>query len=304
MLARFVCATVLLVALAAAARAQTPAADALLSAMLRADRTVQYEGTEQITREASPPVVMHVWRSGPKRRIEFTAPPVMQGDVLVDNGTDVWRYHRSEKAAVQTKSTRGGANSAQFIRRFEAKVVGSATVAGRPCWIVALLPRGTKRTVRKFWLDRATKARLRIERFAADGHRTETAVFKSIKFGAVPESKFVWSAPAGTKITRTEGTLFMSLPQAQHAASWLRAPSYLPRGYAFESAIVDPKGEAWLRYTNGLSRFSIFQQHVGSSDVRNLSEVDGAWYWQSGGNRFLVVGLSGAEVKKLQPGLR
>jgi len=64
----------------------------------------------------------------------------------------------------------------------------------------------------------------------------------------------------------------------------------VPAGYAFESAVVD-KGEAWLRYSSGAGRFSIFQERVSDGKTKAARKVDGGLYWQRGGSRFLAVGL-------------
>jgi negative regulator of sigma E activity len=209
-----------------------------------------------------------------------------------------------------TRSSVGAVDRERLTQRFEAKVQGAGEVDGRDAWVVTLSPRGEQRIVRRIWLDRNTKIRLRTEHFS-NGERSETSVLSDLKFAQVPVTQFRWTTPTGAQVTRTAGTLWMHIAPAKRAATWLKVPlqSTLPSGYVVESAVVDAKaasgqGEAWLRYTNGLNRFSIFQQRSPAAPDKELQKVDGAWFWTSNGIRFLVAGLTEAEIKKLMSGLK
>jgi outer membrane lipoprotein-sorting protein len=292
------------------AQAETPSADALLQAMGKAERTIQYSGVAEMARQGAPTMVVRIWRSGSKRRLEYSAPQVMVGDLLIDDGSSVWRYHRADNSAVQTRSAARSGDGAIDIdkedRTFNLKLIGTATTAGRTAWVVSLTPRAGNGTGRKFWIDRATKALLRVERLKGVDSAAEYVALRNVKFGAVPTAQFRWSPPPQANVTRTSGTLFMQFTQARRAArSWLQFPHYKPRGYVFESAVVDAsKGEAWLRYTNGLSRFSIFQQRAPNGGTKELQRVRGAWYWQRGGSRFLLVGPPVNEASKVAASVR
>jgi outer membrane lipoprotein-sorting protein len=291
-----------------AVQAQTPTGPELVQAMSNAERRVEFTATQTITRAGAQPMTMRLWRSGFRRRVEWQSPPVMRGDVLVDNGADVWRYLRSENSAIGTRSTVGDVDLAQ-LRRLESKVQGAGESAGRPAWIVNIMRRGQNKIARRLWIDRATKIRLRSEIYDANGNRVQTSVLSNLDFGPVSVAQFRWSPPAGAKITRTRGTLWTYLAPAQRAAPWLQAPaqSTLPRGYVLESVIVDNssgQGEAWLRYTNGLNRFSIFQQRDKDAFVKEMQQIDDAWFWTRDGIRFLVAGLNETDVKKLASSLK
>jgi outer membrane lipoprotein-sorting protein len=293
------------------ARAQSAAvsAEQLLSAMGHARRWVAYTGTEIMTQSGAPPMRMRVWRDGAKRRLEFLSPTVRQGDVVVDDGSRVWLYHRKDNTAVQTlgRSDSTRSNAERMRRNFKAQVTGMDMVAGRRAWVVALTPRAGAGVRYKFWIDQATKARLRRERYTAAGQRDQSTTLTSVRFGPVPSSRFQWSPPPGAVVTRTTGTLYSDLARARAAASWVRYPHYRPSGYVFESAVIDAaKGEAWLRYTNGRRRFSIFQQRVrgaaGGSTQPN--QVNGGWYWKRAGSRFLAVDIPDDQVRSVAQSMR
>jgi outer membrane lipoprotein-sorting protein len=296
-----------------AAQAQSSAlsAEKLLSAMTNAGRRVEYTGTEVMTQGSAPPIRMRVWRSGVKRRYEFQAPPIRRGDVLVDDGSSVWLYHHEDRTAVQTL----GRNDMRRLltertrRGFKAELMGTERVAGRPAWVVRLAPRQGNGIRYKFWIDQATKARLRRERYTAGGKRDQSTTLTEVRFGPVPVSRFRWSPPAGATVTRTTGTLYSDLARARSAASsWLQTPRYTPPGYVFESAVVDAsKGEAWLRYTNGRNRFSIFQQRVRGGAAGGSTKpnpVNGGWYWKRGNSRFLAVGIPPRQVPNVARSIR
>ncbi|HEX8832608.1 MAG TPA: sigma-E factor regulatory protein RseB domain-containing protein [Abditibacteriaceae bacterium] len=271
-----------------------PSAQSLLAAMAKAENTVSLSGTEVMERDGSPSLKMRVWRDGARRRVEFLEPPVRRGDVIVDNGQNVWIYHRAEQTAVQTRSSasveRLQGNLARMGRRFESRVAGESTVAGRKTWIVEIAPRGSKQAVRRFFIDQNSKAVLRHERYVG-ANRVESSVFQSVATTDVPASRFNWNPPQGAKVTRTSGTLFPRLQGAKRAAAWLQSPAFVPSSYAFESAIVDnTKGEAWLRFSSGSERFSIFQQRDGDGIIWPPKALPQGLFWQRGGSRFLVVG--------------
>jgi negative regulator of sigma E activity len=284
-----------------------PTGAEVLLAMTRARGTVSFRGTLVAQRPGAPTVKARIWKQGVKHRLEFLEPQIMNGDLMLDDGTHIWRYHKSENAAVQTRSSPSSALDLgwkQLQSRYTAKVVGEANIAGRKSWVVTLSSRGQNQIIRKFWIDQANKAQLRAEHYS-DGKQTETLTLQSVVFTSIPTSQFKWSTPVGAKLTKSGGTMFVQAGPARQAAAWLKWPASVPGGYAFESAIVDnARREAWLRYTNGLNRFSIFQQRADNSNSVQLRPVDGAWFWQSGGYRFLIVGLSESQARQVANSIR
>lgn len=284
-----------------------PSASDLMRSVAAAEKSLSYSGTAVVTRGTAPPMSIKVWRSGGKSRLEWTAPPVMNGDVLVDDDVSVWRYHRGENSAFQTRG-RAEIDYARLNRTMNASLAGAGNVAGRAAWIVNLTPREAGNSPMKLWIDKQNFARLRVDRTSASGRSTSMAL-QSVKFGSIPASQFHWSPPAGARVTRTNGTLYNDPATARRAAGWLEIPSFVPRGYEFESAVVDPqgngnKGEAWIRYANGINRFSIFQQRTGDNLAALSQSVKDGWFAQQGGSRFIVLGLPSTEAKQVVESLK
>ncbi|HVF85350.1 MAG TPA: hypothetical protein VM821_05180, partial [Abditibacteriaceae bacterium] len=76
----------------------------VITQMANAESNANYTAVQTIARRNSTPIRVRIWRLGRKRRLEYLAPNLNRGDVLVDDGRNTWLYHRAENAAVQTRS--------------------------------------------------------------------------------------------------------------------------------------------------------------------------------------------------------
>gem|GEM_PF-2216232 len=276
-----------------------PTGEELMRAMFQAERTVSYSATETVTRSGGATVVSRQQKSQGRKFIQYSAPAIMRGDVLVDDGQSLLRYHRAEKSAVKTQTANRQLppDWNKMKARMAASVQGPYTLNGRRTWLVTVTSREKKRVVRKVWLDERMKIRLKAQSFDESGKVNETTTLSDLKFGPVDAKVFRWTPPAGTKITNA-GTLYTQLRRAQNEATWLRAPSRVPGGYAFESVVVN-NADAWLRYSNGTRRFSIFQQRIPdtkTTSLRSAGKTGSTWFWQKNGSRFLIVGLTQSQA--------
>jgi len=258
------------------ARAQD--ATTLLSQMKSAEATIAYSATQTGMGGTA-----RIYRSGRKHRLEWLAPNVKRGDVLVDDGTHVFLYHRAERSATKTDSRAGAPNFSP------AGTVSPTTFAGRRAY---LIPVGGRRTL---VIDAQTKALLAVHG-ASGGY-----ALSNIRFGAVPTAKFQFVAPQGVALTTFDGSLYANVNAARRAARWLKTPTQLPSGWHFESAIVG-QSSAWLRYSNGQNRFSLFEQPTTDSYLAP-HPVKGGTFWKNDGVRFLATGISGSALDKLVQGL-
>lgn len=263
------------------ARAQDAAT--LLGQMRAAEAKTQYSGTLYIVRNGQRETA-RVWRDGAKRRWQWSAPALKKGDLLVDNGTNLYLYHASENSVTQTQSTSPLSNLGSGW-----KVLVLQKHQGRD---VIVLIRGAQMLT----IDRKNKTLLRFENAGS------IYSLQDVKFGAQPASLFQFATPTGAKVTRSNGKLFVDIPSARAAVSWLKAPTQLPAGYALESAIAAPD-EVWLRYSDGKRRFSLFEQRAEAGTVA-LRKVKGGWFWKNGGIRYLASGAPDGAVKSLAASLK
>ena len=291
----------------AGAQANNAQAARILNQMMNAERNANYTAVQTIVRRGSAPVRVRIWRLGRKRRMEYVAPALNRGDVLVDDGQNTWLYHRAENAAVQTRSPalRDGSNAARRAAR--ARLSGQDRINGRAAWKIDLVRPDKKGVARRLWIDKATKLRLSVQVFDARGQSAERITMSDVKTGGIDASRFRWSPPRGAQVVRTSGTLFAQFAPAKTAASWLQSPRFIPSGYVFESAIVDPgKGEAWLRYASSTRRFSLFQQRATDATGTNGApqKVNGGWYRAANGSRVLIVGASDSVAQRILRSVR
>ncbi|RYG56247.1 hypothetical protein EON80_29590 [bacterium] len=264
---------------------QAQSSDAILNAVKQSEGKIEYSATQVVQRQNEREVAK-IYRDGVKKRIEWLSPDVKKGDILVDDGTNVTLYHRSDKSAVQTRSQRRLTN-----------LTGAGWKVGPPVKQNGTLVRVLSRADgRKLTIDSKTKAIVRME-----GTRGVT-VLQGVDYGPVAASKFVFVTPPGGKLTRIDGQLFNDLRAAQRRATWFKAPSELPSGYSFESAIVG-SSEVWLRYTNGQKRFSLFQQKADGGELKP-QVVDGSWFWKSGGLRFLATDAPEGSIGNLAASIK
>ena len=227
------------------------------------------EGTEEVW----------IYRDGRKRRLEWLKPAVRAGDVLVDDGRQVFLFHKSENSVTQFLSR---ASSTRFD--------GEWNVSRRANeWV---LRRGNRALV----LDAATKAVIATQNGAMSTKLTQ------INYAEPKASKFKFDVPNGAKVTRLNGALYRNIGAVKRVASWVKAPSQLPAGYKLESAVVAPT-EAWMRFSNGAKRFSLFQQKAEGGDVA-IQKVDGGTFWKRDGARFLVTGAPDGAIDEIASSLK
>lgn len=270
-----------------------------LRALSQAEKGAQYSATATSQRDGAPTTKWRVWRKGAKNRMEYTAPPVRRGDVLVDDGQNVWLYHRADNTAVQTKSRpRALEFGALNSRDLNLRVDGAQKVDGREARVLEV--RRDSKIVRRLFIDEKARILLGNQRLA-NGEEVERTMLSDLEIGEVSDTKFRWNPPQGAQVVRTGGRVWLQLAAARRETSWLRAPSFVPQGFSFESAIVDnEKGEAWLRYASATARLSLFQQRAASDNSSSeAKEINGSWFWQRGGNRFLLAGAPDSDVQRI-----
>lgn len=282
------------------AQAASPSGIRLLQQMRHAAASTSYSARQTTWRKRTPVIITHIWDNGNQQRIKYLAPPVAKGDVQVDDGKHIWHYHRGENSVVQTPSaSQRDFDIKKFTQKYNVKVLGTASIADRKAWIIGIWAKNGEHYLRKFWIDQRTHLRLRTEYFDAGGRRVEATQLGDLHYGAISNSHFEWKTPSGAKVNYA-GELFSHIKRAQREASWLRLPYWLPAGYAFESAVVNKSNnEAWLRYSNGTRRFSIFEQRTKDQSSSEPIHVDGGWFWKQAGVRFLIAGVSESTVQKI-----
>jgi len=269
-----------LLALPAAAGSGPGTTDArsLLRQMLHAENTVALSGTQVTTLVRDGQEVssqQRVLRNGTHGvRMEYVAPPRFAGELVVDNGRVYWHY------VPVTNTLETGPSHLMRLRRRVPQVMqqikrgqldvqyqGLDTVAGRACAVVQVRPmQAGAAPWRRFWIDTANGAQLRIEQYSPSGQRVSASAYTDVSYApALDKDSFrIPPTPKGARVVALDaGPPLPSVAQAQAQVGFpIASPMYLPPGFRFQSASVSDYGGrklVTLRYLNGLNVLSLFE---------------------------------------------
>jgi outer membrane lipoprotein-sorting protein len=242
-----------------------------------ANRELAFTGVARTTAlidEKERTATAHVSGSGGKVRFDYET--ATRRWSLVDDGQRLVHLNSEKQEALVRPRPVFSEDRRLAERNYDARVVGGATVAGRPCDIVQVSPRGRGRPVWRLWLDRHTSFALKRERYNIEGTLTSGTEYREITFGtAVSPELFV--IPSGWKVVDRDGSgARLEITELERRVGFsLKTPRYLPRGYVFLGGYVQRRRHgddaassaprpglemAELRYTDGLRVLSIFQR--------------------------------------------
>ena len=275
-------------------------------------------------------------RWDPKRGMRFDAIRPTSGDVLLDNYKQSWAYTQRDKKWTVRDSLLPRLNGRvkDVLRRIgsgelRTEWVGEELVAGRPADIVRVFPPdNTPGTSRKFWIDRQTGIRLKLEEIAPGGKTLSSSYLLSLdlspRFGKddfTPPPEACQAAP--NKLERENRQHFKTLDEAIQAGYSPKQPSYLPTGYSLR--VVEVAGEhgserITQRYANGISVISLIQstktpfgrkllETLGPSQMGfvALPRGDRAYLWHdntSGLNLALISNLPDDQTKRISSSVK
>jgi outer membrane lipoprotein-sorting protein len=309
-------AAALVLAASAGASQEVPTPLGILRRAVEAPLRVDYEGTKVVTavrQEGAETVRVAIWHRHPHAyRMEFLSPRRLAGRMLLDDGLTTWHYEPSLHLAIRGPSLgRSEASQVEPIpENYVARLLGTDQVAGRPAYLLALLPKAEGVT-RRFWVDRATGLVLKSEEADAERGVYFTSTFTRITFGPLPPEIFRFHRPAGVRVVEIAGEPrpLVRLSELSRAVGFPTvAAAELPAGFRYRGGGVSRFGglvAAVLWYSDGATTVSLFQ--LPSSRMANppggetlrvgntLVRVHTAGYlrvavWERGGVRFAAVG--------------
>jgi outer membrane lipoprotein-sorting protein len=259
--------------LGAPARLPLPPAAAVVAAMLTAPALVDYEGTKVLSAirgdHAETVTVLESYKRLGKLRLEFLSPESVSGRLMVDDGASSWQYEPSYHLVIRGPSfvrPPGSAAQAQdILRGYLVAVLGAEEVIGRQTIVVAMEPRAGG-AGRRYWVDQATGAVLRMEERDATGEIVFTSFFTRISFGLnLPSALFRFHLPAGARII----SLFLAGDPVDSPAALRRQsgfgtamPTSLSYGYRFRDGTVSRYGAlaaSAAMYTDGMRVLTVYQ---------------------------------------------
>ena len=213
-----------------------------------------------------------------KSRIEYIEPAEVAGKVEVTNGSTIWTYDPAENRVTKMKlpdledppemDYTGIGIIRALLDETDISLEDIEDVDGRGTYLLNATPKDGVKTrgifVRmRVWVDHENWMVLGIAWFDKDDNLITKVEYRGITFNTgIPDSEFVFEAPAGAEVVETSFEDMMpgemTLEDARANLTFdLKTPSYLPDGYVFDHAMLlgDLYGSEQeilsLKYTNG-----------------------------------------------------
>ena len=257
------------------AAAADPAAQDLLKRMLQAENSLALSG-DQVTLVVRNGLDIsseqQIQRSGARAlRLDYVRPARLAGEQIIDNGRFFCHLIPAKDtlelspSRIQTLRVRVPGVIQQIKSgRLIVQQVGQETVAGHPCSIIEVMARSsTPVPFRKFWIDPANGAQLRIEQYDVQGQLQSASYYTQVTYNPVFD-KAAFRLPSGGRIvTNGFAAPALTLDQVHAQAGFpVQVPTVLPEGFRYQGGSVSDKRNyrvAELRYFNGANALSIFE---------------------------------------------
>jgi outer membrane lipoprotein-sorting protein len=296
----------------------------LLFRMVRADRTVSYAGREVVV-AVGRTLEMQV-RFDPKRgmRRESVGPT---GDLVVDDTKRSWFVSPRSRSVFESESALASLLSRwrDLLRtpfaQLRTERQGEDTVAGRAADILLVAPaEGTPGPSRRFWIDKETGLRLRMEEKDPDGRIVVSAYFMNVNLDPVlSDADFAPPpVPSGFKVVTNPRRSFPTFDEASKAGFTPPTAEWLPAGYRPKQVDVRDNGR-WVsaHWGNGLTVVTLTAMK-GPSPGGMPELADGAppqaksfprggrgLVWRRGETRFILMGpLPDDTLKRIAESVR
>lgn len=305
-----------------------PPVQQILRQMFRAELEVPLEGV-QVTKDKRGRELRQKVSKKPPRflRVEVLSLGPRRGEVLVRNGEMQWHFRlRPTKTVVQQPIASGDSITPHKLafhferlrRNFTPEYVGTEKVAGREAYVIAIKPNNSDLPTRRVWVDTEKFVVLKREQRASDGTLIQSVEFETVNF--TPEfsrETFEFTPPPDAKVVREEWNVVPNMRALQSNAPFTPAvPRYRPQGFQLQNAAIrkvktNEPPEIWLRYSDGLNGFSVFQRRLPSNasplsvKPRPLPTLRSGLVWTKDGYLFTIVGeLPEPELRRIAQSIR
>ncbi len=302
-----------------AAALSDPAAQALLKKMLQAENSLMFSG-DQITTVARGDLDLsseqQVQRQGARAlRIDYLRPARLAGEQIVDNGR-FYSHYIPSKDTLELSPSRIGTLRVRVLEilrqikqgRLIVRSLGPDIVAGHPCLVVEVTSGGpVPSAARRFWIDPANGAQLRIEQYAPDGTLRSASYYVQVNYAPAFSGKTFQVPTTGGKVVATgfaPATLTLDQMQAQ-AGFPIPTPTYLPSGFQFSGGAISDSRRGRvveIRYVGGATALSLFEtpDKQPAAPARTERTRRGVITGRQAGMKLVLIGnLSDGELKKV-----
>jgi outer membrane lipoprotein-sorting protein len=224
-----------------------------------------------------------------KTRTEYFAPAALEGIILIQDGSESWKYlpKEHEWESVHCRGFQSCESIRQdVLRNYDVRLSGTDRVAGRPTYIVHAVPRREGESARRLWVDR--------EYYLILGTQVENpsgAVLNSSRYTSVG----INPPDISPAVFRVSGKVRTAQKPPPHVEFRIAKPSFLPTGYRLvgvSCATVNDASCAHMQFSNGANTISLFQHRAGCqvSPAAVQSKVTHVLTWARRGMQFTLIG--------------
>jgi sigma-E factor negative regulatory protein RseB len=259
---------VALTAFSAAASADTDLAQRLLNDMARAARTLNYEGTFIYGRDGELDALRIIHKADEQGERERLIALTGTGREVIRTGQAVTCILPDNQAVMVEKNPPRKLLPAQILppveqlaENYRFTVVGKDRIAGRPAWIVNILPRDQYRYGYQIWVDEESSLLLKSELKDERGRPLERIMFTELEIlPTVPEERLE-PALTGAGYTWYESQTAIATGAGGYHENW--KVGWMPSGFTMsdvgsQSLSDSPMPVHHMVFSDGLATISVF----------------------------------------------
>jgi len=209
-------------------------------------------------------------------KVEYLEPEGLAGQKIVSNGVTRWLYDENANSVFISNApnqpslkTKRLEELASIAGRFKVQFLGVEKIAGRDAYVIRFVRKRHPFTSRKFWVDKENFVLLRSEHLGPDGTLVMAKGFESVEFPEekdIEDEEFTFEPPEGARVVQEPEPFFITsdpLEAQKRVAFQIRLPSRRPPDFRLQDICLLHFREqtvVWLRYTDSLNYFSIFER--------------------------------------------
>lgn len=206
-----------------------------------------------------------------RTRTQYFAPSELNGIVTIERGLESWHFLPAQQKWQRSKWELAPRRISLALKNYRATYAGRGIVAGRPAYVVKLIPKKRGNPSETIWIDMQYYLPLKSELRNSSGVPISVSAFREIAFQPRDIRSSLFQVDTNVKPPNN--------PVPELGFKVVK-PRYSPKGYMLAQVSMVPIGglfAAHLMYTNGINTISIFERKRGGKDAGKAPSGFGKW---------------------------
>jgi outer membrane lipoprotein-sorting protein len=242
-----------------------------------------------------------------KTRTEYFTPALLAGVIVIENGSELWRYNPQENEwepihvrSINRQFYSGDQHIRTISNNYDVRLIGTDSVAGRPAYVIQAIPKYQGESIRRLWIDREFFLIMGTQIEKPNGLVVSSSRFTELQFNPDDISAAIFKPGGHVK----------SVPNDESVNLQPMKPTYIPKGYrlvGISHLIADRCRSLHMKFSNGINTISLFQHRSDRKTYckRTDKTTSGILTWQRSGMQFTLIGdLPRAELQKIADSVR